>query len=112
MTIYTIQQWINIKSLHIRYTSKKHSSNNILRYGFNRKTTASTAVYAIMLDWPDTNSLTLGAVKPSDSTTVSMLGLQSPLKWQKGEQGGMVVQLPIGVPLPCQWAWVLKIEGL
>ena len=65
-----------------------------------------------MLEYPDTNSIILGAPQPNDNTKVSMLGLPGSLKWKKGAKGGMEVELPIGVPLPCQWAWVLKIEGL
>lgn len=84
-----------------RYTSKKLESG--------------TAVYAISLLWPKDNTLTLAAATATPQTTVSMLGYEGTLNWKSlGPSGGIVVSIPqISVDqLPCQWAWVFKLEYL
>ncbi|XP_061167091.1 alpha-L-fucosidase-like [Saccostrea echinata] len=71
-------------------------------------------VYAIMLDWPKTNTLVLGAPVPSPSTTVSMLGYQGNFTWKAHPGGGMEIQFPV-IPInqmPNLDAWTLKITGL
>jgi alpha-L-fucosidase len=84
-----------------RYTSKKSASG--------------TAVYAISLAWPRNNKLTLAAAVATPQTTVSMLGYKGALNWKSlSPTGGIVVLIP-PIPtdqLPCQWAWVFKLENL
>jgi alpha-L-fucosidase len=84
-----------------RYTSKKSASG--------------TTVYAISLAWPKDNMLTLGAAKATSQTTVTMLGYAGAVKWTSlAPSGGIVVFAPLLSPdqLPCQWAWVYKLENL
>ncbi|KAI8492642.1 Tissue alpha-L-fucosidase [Branchiostoma belcheri] len=71
-------------------------------------------VYAIVLDWPTTGQLTLGAPRSSSATKVTMLGWPTPLKWAPGWSGGIQIQMPTAAPsqLPCQWAWVLQMQGV
>ncbi|XP_022080627.1 alpha-L-fucosidase-like [Acanthaster planci] len=74
--------------------------------------TTVEAVYAIILKWPTNNHVFLGAPISSKLTTVSMLGVEPPLKWEMGPKGvGMNVTMPTlnPVQIPCQWAWVLKL---
>ncbi len=93
-------------SLPPRYTSSGKTQRG--RQG-------EVGVYAILLDWPRSNKVQLGAVFPSAATRITMLGVPGQsLTWEKYSGGGIVVTLPLLSPalLPCQWAWVLKIENL
>lgn len=84
------------------------------RYTSQKRSDGSTDVYAILLDWPETDVLFLGAASPSDQTTVSLLGYKGEqLKYGKSGTG-MKIQIP-AIPfnkMPCEWAWVLKITNL
>lgn len=82
-----------------------------------QKASYSTVVYAIVLQWPEHDVLSLGAPVPSPTTLVSMLGYSGPgvFQWTPGTGGkGMRIQIPrISVrELPSTWAWVLKLERL
>ncbi|CAH1777897.1 unnamed protein product [Owenia fusiformis] len=80
---------------------------------YTRSKDGST-VYAIMLDWPDDDNLSLTHPKPSDKTKVTWLGYTGTLKWSKVSNGGLQIQLPkVSMnKIPCQWAWVFKMEHL
>ena len=70
-------------------------------------------VYAILLDWPDNNSLLLGVPNTSSNTTVTMLGHKGALQWKPGQDDrGVFVDLPSlnTSQMPCRWAWVLKLD--
>ncbi len=88
--------------LFIRYTSKK---SNIGRKD----------VYAILLNWPKGDTLTLGAPVTTSQTTVTLLGYKGdPFKWAAHSGGGIDITFP-AIPenkMPCEWAWVLKLENL
>ncbi|VDH90504.1 alpha-L-fucosidase [Mytilus galloprovincialis] len=80
-----------------------------------KKAVAATAVYAILLEWPDNNLIKLGAPITSENTTVSMLGYPETLVWTAGTFGkGINIQIPyVSVKtIPCQWAWTFKMTGL
>ncbi|XP_033632742.1 alpha-L-fucosidase-like [Asterias rubens] len=71
------------------------------------------SVYAIVLEWPVDNRLFLGAPIPNKLSTVSMLGVKTQLQWKVGPKGvGMNITFPVLNPtqMPCQWAWVLKLQ--
>ena len=84
-------------------------------FSFCRYTSNAESVYAIVLVWPTNGTLLLGAPKPSvDTTTVRLLGYPKPFSWTSLSPGGMNITMPT-IPfyeMPCQWAWVLKIDGL
>ena len=78
---------------------------------FYRYTSKGATAYAIVLTWPTTGNLTLGAYTPTASTTVSMLGVAGKLNWKKNPKMGIDVQFPM-VPIsqmPSTDAWVLKL---
>ena len=88
-----------IQTIH-RYTSKKSEEG--------------TAVYAIVLEWPQGNRLFLGSPSPSTATRVSLLGYHGNFKWEKHPGKGMTIHIP-DIPMnrmPCDWAWVFKLTGL
>ena len=72
-------------------------------------------MYAIILEWPDSEMLTLSAPDPTDNTVIKWLGYDgSNLEWKHGNTGGVVINIPRVIPskIPCQWAWVFKFDGL
>lgn len=67
--------------------------------------------YAIVLQWPRNNTLTLGSVKPSSQTRVNMLGFDGELKFTPLGQG-MNVTFPRLSTVTSEWAWVLEMAGV
>lgn len=70
-------------------------------------------VYAILVQWPRDNKITLGAVtNPEAGTIVTMLGDSGKLTWTTNSNDEMVVNLPRLNPdlFKGDWAWTLKIE--
>ncbi len=72
------------------------------------------AVYVALLDWPGA-TVQLRYIKPKAKAEIRMLGVDEPLEWSFDEATGTTVEL--GEKLqdpskrPCQYAWILKIEG-
>ena len=81
----------------------------------SRYTSKADAVYAIVLEWPDTDQLILGAPNSTEHTQITMLGYDGKFDWKPvSDKGGIIVTLP-GIPvnkLPSKWAWVFKLENL
>ena len=76
----------------------------------------STVVYAIMLFWPENNTLVLGAPTATATTKVTWLGYNDgeQMKTSHNINGGIRILIPY-LPfnkMPCQWAWVFKLENL
>lgn len=76
---------------------------------------ANGSVYAIVNDWPSTDSLDLGCPRISSQSSVSLVGYSgSPITMTTRPAGG--VTLNIGAiaanQLPCEWAWVFRFNGL
>ena len=86
-----------------------------ISYFSPRYTSKAHAVYAILLKWPSSDELTLGAPITTEDTQVTMLGYEGKFVWKPAsDKGGMIVNMP-GIPvnkLPSQWAWVLKIQNI
>ena len=72
-------------------------------------------MYAIVLEWPATTNLILGAPVATEHTTVTMLGYEGKFDWKPAsDKGGIIVTFP-PIPvnkLPSKWAWVLKLESI
>ncbi|XP_022080385.1 alpha-L-fucosidase-like isoform X2 [Acanthaster planci] len=100
--IYASKPWRvqnDTKTKDVWYTSKMEGS--------------LLSVFAIVLDWPVTNQLLLGAPIATNQTQINMLGYSIPLQWKQAPSGGgIVVTMPALNPaqLPCQWAWVIKMQ--
>ena len=71
------------------------------------------SVYAILLEWPVSYSVTLGSVRPVAESQVSLLGHNGTLAWGTSSQGYVVVSLPY-LPLnsSLQHAWTLKFTSV
>lgn len=63
----------------------------------------------MLLDWPSTYTVTLGALKGMKATSITLMGYKEELKFQD-VANGVEVMLPF-LPLdtPLKWAWTLKI---
>ena len=80
-----------------------------------RYTQRDGAVYAFLLTWPATATLTLTRVNStSDKGVVTLLGWSGgALEWTPaaGQAGGVVITLPTLTPsnMPCSYIWTLKL---
>ena len=109
-------QWLKVNGDAI-YSSKpwSHQNDTITKniWYTSQISGDDVTVYAILLFWPDDNTITLGAPVPSSTTVISMLGYSGNFDW-KPYAGGIQITIPtISInELPCNDAWVLKLEGL
>jgi len=79
-----------------------------------RFTTRGDTLYAIALGWPESRrllvtSLATGSPDRGAVRSVRLLGNEGPLQWSR-DAGGLAVELPTSPP--CDYAYVLEIEGL
>ena len=68
-------------------------------------------VYAISLKWPG-ETLTLRSLRARQGSQVTMMGVDTPLKWRQ-DRDGLVIKIPdaIAQNKPCTQAYVFKIEA-
>ena len=98
----------HIFTYHAFTTSHPHTPPSLPhRYTQN---TATNSIYAIFLKWPADYNLQLQSIRPSASTTLTLLGYSGTLSW-------VDVTPNILVPLPylpldssLQWGWTLKFQ--
>ena len=83
---------------------------------FNRYTSKPGLTYAIVLEWPKADTLSLGVPVPTEETTVTLLGLPGvKFSWkQLSVDKGIIITIPpLSVSdLPCQWAWVFRMSNV
>ncbi|XP_013393623.1 alpha-L-fucosidase [Lingula anatina] len=110
-------EWLKVNGEAI-YSTKpwSHQNDTVTKHVWytSKKTGNGTAVYAIVLKWPTTNTLTLGAPIPTSGTVVTMLGYAGSFGFKGIGQQGITIRIPV-IPfyeMPCQWGWVFKLEGL
>ena len=76
------------------------------------KNATDSSVYAIALKWPDNNILTLGLVKTTSNSVVTLLGYGK-VQLKTNTKGQMEITMP---PLPLdsdlKWAWTFKLENI
>jgi alpha-L-fucosidase len=72
------------------------------------------AVYAICLQWPG-QKLRLRTVRPNQSTMITLLGVNKPLKWRDDPAEGLVIDIPNALQdeakRPGKVAWAFRVEG-
>lgn len=106
------------QSVYLMLLLYKVSWNTFIELIFfliTRYTLKNETVYAIVLEWPSSDHLNLGAPVSTADTQVTMLGYDGKFLWEPaGEKGGMVIVFPpIAVnKIPSKWAWVLKLENI
>lgn len=99
-----------------RYLISSHNALTVFwldRYT-KTKISSTTAVYAIVLDWPTNGKLQLGAPKMDSSGVVYLLGYRQQVKFSPGGQGGITIMLPefADGTMPCKHAWVFRMLGV
>ncbi|ESO99505.1 hypothetical protein LOTGIDRAFT_158596 [Lottia gigantea] len=109
-----VGSWLTVNEEAIRSSKPWTSQNDTVtpRVWYTMK---NSDVYAIVLDWPTTSTLSLGAPNPQPDTTVSLLGYNGgTFTWKSRQGGGMDIMIPAisANKMPCQWAWVFKLSGL
>ena len=70
------------------------------------------ALYAITPGWPGA-TLTLTDVQAAPGSTVTMLGVNTPLKWKQQGKSLVITTPALTVDqLPCQYAYTFKVTGM
>lgn len=84
------------------------------RYTSKLNAQGGTDVYAIVLNWPADDLLSLAAPTPLQQTHINMLGYSLPLAWKPRSKEGIDISFPQISPLklPSEHAWVLKLQNL
>merc|ERR1712243_73205 len=103
--------WLGINGEGI-YASKPWTyQNDTLTHGV-WYTSKNDKVYAFVLDWPQDSKLTLGSVKSTDSTTVTMLGQEGENLHFSETSAGLEVNFPPMSQVKSQWSWTLEMTGV
>ncbi|XP_064470291.1 plasma alpha-L-fucosidase-like [Ornithodoros turicata] len=105
-------QWLKINGEAV-YSSRSWKTPNdpVSSFVWYTASKSGEVVYAFVLHWPPGSELSLGGVQLEEGARIRMLGKDDDIKWVSAGQK-IVVHLPTMTidMLPCQWAWVLKIE--
>jgi len=103
-------QWLEVNGEAVYATRPWGVQNDTLTTGV-WYTKRDNFVYAHVLSWPENDTLTLGSVRSTDTTAMSLLGDSVPnlLKFIEGENG-VEVQFPPQERAPrAKWVWVIKM---
>lgn len=86
---------------------KKYSEGENIRYTMSAD---GKHINASLFSWPG-KVLNIRQVKPAEGSKIQFIGLDTDLKWKFDEKDGLTVEMPDQAEMPCNYVWVLKIEG-
>jgi alpha-L-fucosidase len=95
-------QWLKVNGEAI-YGSRYWITHQDGDFRFTRK---SNTLYAIALEWPEDDTVTLTTLAGTKVTGVDMLGLKEPVKWTRTDRG-LVLTVP--ARRPCKYAYTFRI---
>jgi alpha-L-fucosidase len=95
-------QWLKVNGEAI-YGSRYWTTHQDGDFRFTRK---SNTLYAIALEWPEDDTVTLTTLAGTKVTGVDMLGLKEPVKWTRTDRG-LVLTVP--ARRPCKYAYTFRI---
>jgi alpha-L-fucosidase len=96
---------INGEAIYATNSLRNYKEGDNIKFTVNKD---GKHIYAILTKM-EGNEVRIKSIKPISGSRIYMLGVKEELKW-KEENGSLVVTLPSA--LPCDHAWVLKIEGV
>ncbi|CAL4063221.1 unnamed protein product, partial [Meganyctiphanes norvegica] len=103
--------WLGINGEGIYSTTPWKYQNDTLTTGV-WYTQREDAVYATVLNWPEDNQLTLGSVKATEKTVITMLGQDSQHLTYSSSPSGLNVTFPRMSQVNSEWAWMLKLMAV
>ncbi len=112
-----IGEWLKVNGEAIYATRPARVLNEDTQLGRNVWYTRGkdgTYNYAIIVDWPKSDTIIMRNANPKWDKKVYMLGYDKPLEWIDSPSYGMAVRLPEQMKdpatRPCKHAWVIKYE--
>jgi len=107
-----IGQWLDVNGESI-YDTRIWNYQNESSMVFYTQNANLSSVYAIFINWPSSNVLSLEYPTTSSDTEITLLGYGA-VNFKPNSQQGVVISLPsLSVEeLPSQYAWALKMTNL
>ncbi|XP_045588452.1 alpha-L-fucosidase [Procambarus clarkii] len=104
--------WLDINGEAVYDTTPWQHQNDTVTPGV-WYTSKDDLVYTIVLNWPENDELVLGALVPTASTNVTMLGYpKDALQMGSVRASNITVSFPPMSDVSSQWAWVLVWSGV
>ncbi len=101
-----LAEWmdVNAEAIHgVRSWKKAHEGKTWFTWKKDGR-----ALYAILLQWPESREVTIESLKGAPVKSVRLLGSGDELEWAKGKHG-LITQIPTDKK-PCKHAFTLKVK--